>query len=67
MERVYQAVDILSEKFGKHAVQHASSLPTKLQAQHEGERGDAPVRRSGLLRGESARQRLKMPMLHIKI
>ena len=67
MARVYRAVDILSEKFGKHAVQHASSLPTRLQAQHEGERGDVPVRRSALLRGESLRQRLKMPMLHIKV
>ncbi len=67
MTRVYEAVDTLSDKFGKHAVQHASSLPTKLQAQHEGERGDRPVRRSDLLRGESQRQRLKMPMLHIKI
>jgi hypothetical protein len=64
---VYRAVDVLSEKFGKHAVQHASSLPTRLQAQHEGERGDVPVRRSALLRGESQRQRLKMPMLHIKV
>ncbi len=67
MARVYRAVDILSEKFGKHAVQHAASLPTKLQAQHEGERGDVPVRRSALLRGESLRQRLKMPMLHVKV
>ncbi len=67
MARVYRAVDILSEKFGKHAVQHASSLPTRLQAQHEGERGDTPARKSALLRGESLRQRLKMPMLHIKV
>ncbi len=67
MARVYRAVDILSEKFGKHAVQHAASLPTKFQAQHEGERGDVPVRRSALLRGESLRQRLKMPMLHVKV
>ena len=67
MTRVYEAVDLLSEKFGKHAVQHASSLPTKLQAQHEGERGDRPARKSALLQGETVRQRLKMPMLHIKI
>jgi len=67
MTRIYQAVDALSEKFGKHAVQHASSLPAKLQAQHEGERGDAPERRVLLFRGENARQRLRLPMLHIKV
>ena len=67
MTRIYKAVDSLSEKFGKHAVQHASSLPTRLQAQHEGERGDIPVRRGLLLPGETARQRLSLPMLHIKV
>jgi DNA polymerase-4/DNA polymerase V len=67
MTRIYQAVDALSEKFGKHAVQLASSLPTKLQAQHEGERGDVPVRRGLLFKGESPRQRLKLPLLHIKV
>jgi DNA polymerase-4/DNA polymerase V len=67
MTRIYQAVDALSEKFGKHAVHHASSLPAKLQAQHEGDRGDAPVRRGLLFRGENARQRLGLPMLHLKV
>jgi hypothetical protein len=67
MTRIYQAVDKLSEKFGKHAVQLASSLPTKLQAQHEGERGDVPARRGLLFKGENARQRLKLPLLHIKV
>jgi DNA polymerase IV len=67
LTRIYQAVDALSEKFGKHAIQHASSLPAKLQAQHEGERGDVPVRRERIFRGENARQRLGLPMLHLKV
>jgi DNA polymerase-4/DNA polymerase V len=67
MTRIYQAVDALSEKFGKHAVQLASSLPTKLQAQHEGERGDVPARRGLLFKGENTRQRLRLPLLHIKV
>jgi DNA polymerase IV len=67
MARVYNAVDKLSEKFGKHTVLHAASLPTKLQAQHEGERGDAPQRITELFRGENKRQRLGLPMLDIKI
>jgi len=60
-------VDRISRKYGKHTVQHAASLPTKLQAQHEGERGDVPVRRAILFKGENKRQRLRLPMLHVKV
>jgi DNA polymerase-4 len=67
MARIYDCVDELSRKFGKHAVQHAASLPTKLQAQHEGERGDVPKRRGSLFKGENKRQRLGLPMLNIKV
>jgi DNA polymerase-4 len=67
MARIYDCVDELSRKFGKHAIQHAASLPVKLQAQHEGERGDVPERRGSLFKGENKRQRLGMPMLNIKV
>ena len=67
MARIYDCVDELSRRFGKHAVQHAASLPTKQQAQHEGERGDVPVRKGNLLKGENKRQRLGLPMLNIKV
>jgi len=67
MARIYQAVDLLSERFGKYAVHHGSSLPTKIQARHEGERGDAPQRTSKLFKGENSRQRLGLPLLHIKV
>jgi DNA polymerase IV len=65
--KVYESIDELSRKYGKHAVQHGASLPTKQQAQHEGERGDVPVRRDDLFKGENKRQRLGLPMLHIKV
>jgi hypothetical protein len=52
---------------GKHAVQHKASLPTKLQAQHEGERGDVPERKAALFKGENKSQRLGVPLLHIKV
>jgi hypothetical protein len=54
-------------QFGKHTIQHAASLPTKLQAQHEGARGDAPKRAAELFRGENKRQKLGLPLLHIKV
>jgi len=67
MARVYEVVDSLSEKYGKHTVQHGSSLPTKLQAQHEGDRGDLPLRKTDMFRGENKRQRLGLPLMHIKV
>ncbi len=67
MARIYNAVDRISEKFGKYAVHHAVSLPTKLQTQHEGDRGDIPQRTTALFKGENKRQRLELPLLHIKI
>jgi DNA polymerase IV len=67
MAKIYESVDLISQKYGKHTIQHAASLPTKLQAQHEGARGDIPMRRAILLKGENKRQRLKLPMLHVKV
>lgn len=67
MARIYNAVDELSEKFGKYTVHHAASLPTKIQSQHEGERGDVPKRATALFKGENKRQRLGLPLLHIKV
>jgi DNA polymerase-4 len=67
MAKIYRAVDLLSERFGKYAVHHGSSLPTKVQARHEGERGDTPQRVSELFKGENRRQRLGLPLLHIKV
>lgn len=65
--RLYTAVDKVSERFGKHTVMLAATLPTKLQAQHEGERGDVPWRKGETLSGENARQRLGLLMLDIDV
>jgi DNA polymerase-4/DNA polymerase V len=65
--KIYTTIDLLSEKFGKYTVHHAASLATKIQAQHEGERGDVPQRAAGLFKGENKRQHLGLPVLHIKV
>jgi DNA polymerase-4/DNA polymerase V len=65
--RIYSSVDVLSRRFGKHAVLHGASLPTRLQARHEGKRGDVPVRKTSTFRGENGRKRLGLPMLHIRV
>jgi DNA polymerase-4 len=67
MEKIYHTIDDLSARYGKHTVQHASSLPTKIQAQHEGARGDVAARKTMLFHGENKRQRLGLPMLHVKV
>lgn len=67
MARIYTAIDELSEKFGKHTVQHGASLQAKLHAQHEGERGDVAKRKTELFKGENKRQRLGLPVLHVKV
>jgi DNA polymerase IV len=67
MSKIYNAVDMLSEKFGKYTVQHAVSLPANIQSQHEGERGDIPGRKQELLSGENKRQRLGLPMLDVDV
>ena len=67
MNRIYSVIDELSDRFGKHTIHHASSLPVKIQAQHEGERGDTPYRKNSLFKGENKRQRIHMPVLNIKV
>jgi DNA polymerase IV len=67
LSRIYGAMDELSEKFGKHTISLVSSLPVKLQRQHEGERGDVPKRKTELFKGENKRQRLGVPVLDVKV
>lgn len=65
LSRIYSTVDRLSERFGKYTVFHASSFQAKLR--HRGERGDVPERVKRLFRGENKRQRVGLPVLHIKV
>jgi len=61
IESLSKAIDTLSAQFGKHAVHVGSSFPADKHRRHQGERGNAPQRRSELLQGETARQRLNLP------
>jgi DNA polymerase-4/DNA polymerase V len=67
ISKLYFALDAIAGKYGKHSVFHASSLPVKLQTQHEGERGDIAKRKRDLFKGENRRQRLGLPVLRIKV
>ena len=63
MARLYQGVDRIKAKYGKHTLFLGSSFYAHRTAQHEGERGMLPERTRALLKGETARKRLGIPML----
>lgn len=63
VEKVFQAIDAVNGKYGKHKVHLADSLPAH-RHHHDGARGELPGRKKNLLDGENFRQRLGMPLLH---
>jgi hypothetical protein len=62
MRRVYEAIDGLDAKYGKHTVFLGSSFAAMKGQQHEGSRAELPRRRSMLLKGEGERRRLGIPL-----
>jgi hypothetical protein len=65
--RVYRAVDHLREKYGKHTVFLGSSSGAQQFGQHLGDRGDEPLRKRELFKGETKRRRLGIPMFMGKL
>jgi DNA polymerase-4/DNA polymerase V len=63
IEKVYQAVDSVSAKFGKHAVFLGSSFKAMVNPDHAGDRGAAPDRHRDLFKGETERKRLDIPYM----
>ncbi len=64
--KLYGAIDELREHYGKHAVHLGASLHAQ-KTQHLSSRGDIPVRRGMLVKGETKRKRLPIPMLQVKL
>lgn len=62
VSKAYEAVDAVRRKYGKHTIFLGSSFAARHFGQHLGERGDAPERKDDLFKGETARQRLAIPM-----
>lgn len=61
-KKLYEAVDAINEKYGKHKVYLGSSFEANHFSQHIGERGDAPERKAELFKGETKRKRVALPM-----
>lgn len=62
-KRIFESVDAISDKYGKHAVFLGSSFEAMTHAAHLSERGDTADRVSNLFKGETKRRRLAIPML----
>jgi len=62
LSNLYESVDTLREKYGKHTVFLGASFLAHQRAQHDGERGHLPERQRELLPGETTRKRLGIPM-----
>jgi DNA polymerase-4 len=67
LSRVYQAVDHMREKYGKHTVFLGTSFLAQKFGQHLGDRGDEPQRKQQLFKGETKRKRLGIPMFMGKV
>lgn len=63
VRRIYDQLDVLSEKYGKHAVFLGSSFTAMTHATHLSARGDTAARTKNLFKGETTRRRLGLPML----
>jgi hypothetical protein len=62
LSNLYESVDTLREKYGKHTVFLGASFLVHQSAQHDGARGHLPDRCRALLPGETTRKRLGIPM-----
>lgn len=62
LKKLYDSVDKVNEKFGKHTLFLGSSFLANKFSQHLGDRGDTPQRKNLLVRGETKRKRLAIPM-----
>ena len=67
MHRLFECVDAIKAKYGKHTLFLGSSFLAHQHAQHEGARGAEPQRRRVLFKGESKRKRLAIPMFLGKV
>ncbi len=61
--KVYESMDAVAQKYGKHSVFLGSSLDAVVNTSHKGSRGDAVLRTEMLFKGETKRKRLSLPML----
>jgi len=63
VRKVYEKLDLLSEKYGKHTVFLGSSFQAMQKKQHQSERAELASRKTNLFKVEGVRKRIGLPML----
>lgn len=64
---IYESMDEIRKKYGKHTLFLGSSLSANTHAQHAGDRGEASGRSQNLLPYETKRKCLGIPMFLEKL
>jgi DNA polymerase IV len=62
LSKIFESVDEIKQKYGKHTIFLGSSFAAHKFEQHLGNRGDRPKRTTDLFKGETVRKRLAVPM-----
>lgn len=65
--RLYEKIDEVRNKYGKHTIHFGSSFLAHQHAQHLGERGDVPERKQHLFKGETNRKRIGIPTFSVEL
>lgn len=65
IEKLYEATDTLSERYGKHTLHLGSSH--QIEVTGKGRRGAPTARETTRFRGETGRKHLKLPILHVDV
>lgn len=63
VQQVFESVDAICAKYGKHTIFLASSQGAMTHAGHAGDRGEVPQSATRMFRGETARKRLGVAYL----
>jgi len=66
-QAVDRVIDEVNELYGKHKLHLGTSLWLAKHKQHVSERGDVPERKKDLIKGETFRQRLGIPMWTVRV
>ncbi len=64
---LYKSMDQINRRYGKHTVATGTSLRLTHQPYHTSSRGNIPIRAQKRLIGETSRQRINIPLLHVVV
>ena len=67
LRKISETTDAINALYGKHTLHLGSTDSVREFQQHLGERGSVASRKTDLLKGETARQRLRVPIWNLKI